>query len=77
MAAIEVKINQNDMKLLVNKINELKIVISNSFDNKFSLEKLKKVCIKITDGSHNPPPNIRKSNFLMLSLQSYATNING
>lgn len=36
----------------------------------WEIKKLKQICIKITDGSHNPPKGIVSSNFLMLSSKN-------
>ena len=36
----------------------------------WEIKKLGEVCIKLTDGSHNPPKGIQHSNYIMLSSQN-------
>lgn len=64
-------------ELIASKENELKLfddVIKSRFIEMFSevsnKQMLSALTIKITDGSHNPPKGIEKSNYLMLSSQN-------
>ena len=36
----------------------------------WEIKKLGEVCVKLTDGSHNPPKGVIHSNFIMLSSQN-------
>ena len=56
-------------------INSLDCLIKSRFNELFSScnfikEKLDSLTIKITDGSHNPPKGISKSNYIMASSQN-------
>ena len=64
----------DSIRIKNNQIDELNNLVKSRFIEMFSNinehKTLNELTIKITDGSHNPPKGIEKSNYLMLSSQN-------